>query len=269
VATTPLILVVNPQIAARSVKDLIALAKAPGAKFNYAAPGVGSLGHLAGELFKSMTGCEMLHVPYKGAGPALTDLIGGQVHVLFDNLPSSIGHIKGGKIRAHFVPVDQAAGPYYDALHVEPVLRPIGEDLEHNQCAGRGKLQSYAGDNLFGTCRSDGLVLEWKRPEGYIERYPVARAQQEHAITKREFARTLDPRLERTKQLVDVTKLVADSRVDGEVGIAGEARFTPALDGDAADETETPALSVTKPFDVDRGGEDRIHAVACRCNRAC
>ena len=56
--------------------------------------------HLSGELFKSMTGCNMLHVPYKGAGPALQDLIPGQVHVMFDNLPSSIGHIKGGKLRA-------------------------------------------------------------------------------------------------------------------------------------------------------------------------
>jgi tripartite-type tricarboxylate transporter receptor subunit TctC len=56
--------------------------------------------HLSGELFKSMTGCQMLHVPYKGAGPALTDLMGGQVDVIFDNLPSSVGHIKSGKIRA-------------------------------------------------------------------------------------------------------------------------------------------------------------------------
>jgi tripartite-type tricarboxylate transporter receptor subunit TctC len=65
-----------------------------------ASSGTGTSVHMSGELFKSMTGCDMLHVPYKGAGPALTDLIGGQVHVLFDNLPSSIGHIKGGKLRA-------------------------------------------------------------------------------------------------------------------------------------------------------------------------
>ena len=64
-----------------------------------ASSGSGTSVHLSGELFKSMTGCNMTHVPYKGAGPALTDLIGGQVHVLFDNLPSSIGHIKGGKLR--------------------------------------------------------------------------------------------------------------------------------------------------------------------------
>jgi tripartite-type tricarboxylate transporter receptor subunit TctC len=62
---------------------------------------------LSGELFKSMTGCNMLHVPYKGAGPALTDLMGGQVDVLFDNLPSSINHIKGGKLRALAVTSEQ------------------------------------------------------------------------------------------------------------------------------------------------------------------
>jgi tripartite-type tricarboxylate transporter receptor subunit TctC len=65
-----------------------------------ASSGSGTSVHLSGELFKSMTGCDMVHVPYKGAGPALTELMGGQVHVLFDNLPSSIGHIKGGKLRA-------------------------------------------------------------------------------------------------------------------------------------------------------------------------
>jgi tripartite-type tricarboxylate transporter receptor subunit TctC len=72
-----------------------------------ASSGSGTSVHLSGELFKSMTGCQMLHVPYKGAGPALVDLIAGQVHVLFDNLPSSIGHIKGGRIRALAVTSEQ------------------------------------------------------------------------------------------------------------------------------------------------------------------
>src|SRR5262249_53448659 len=69
-------------------------------KINMASSGSGTSVHLSGELFMSMTGYQMLHVPYKGAGPALTDLMAGQVDVIFDNLPSSIGHIKGGKIRA-------------------------------------------------------------------------------------------------------------------------------------------------------------------------
>src|SRR5437762_3220831 len=84
----------------KSVADFIAYCKANPNKVNMASSGSGTSVHLSGELFKSMTGCQMLHVPYKGAGPALTDLIGGQVHVLFDNLPSSAGHIRGGRIRA-------------------------------------------------------------------------------------------------------------------------------------------------------------------------
>jgi len=75
------------------------VSREPG-KINMASSGSGTSVHLSGELFKSMTGCNMLHVPYKGAGPALTELMGGQVDVIFDNLPSSIGHIKSGKIRA-------------------------------------------------------------------------------------------------------------------------------------------------------------------------
>jgi tripartite-type tricarboxylate transporter receptor subunit TctC len=85
---------------AKTVKEFIDYCKANPGKINMASSGSGTSVHLSGELFMSMTGCRMLHVPYKGAGPALTDLIAGSVHVLFDNLPSSIGHIRGGRIRA-------------------------------------------------------------------------------------------------------------------------------------------------------------------------
>ena len=91
----------------KSVREFIAHCKANPGKINLASSGSGTSVHLSGELFKSMTGCDMLHVPYKGAGPALTDLMGGQVDVLFDNLPSSIGHIKGGKLRALAVTSEQ------------------------------------------------------------------------------------------------------------------------------------------------------------------
>ncbi len=97
---TPNVMEVTNSLPVKNVAEFIAYCKANPGKINMASSGSGTSVHLSGELFKSMTGCEMLHVPYKGAGPALADLIGGQVHVLFDNLPSSIGHIKGGKIRA-------------------------------------------------------------------------------------------------------------------------------------------------------------------------
>ena len=97
---TPNVMEVPPSFPAKTVAEFIAYCKANPGKINMASSGSGTSVHLSGELFKSMTGCQMLHVPYKGAGPALIDLMGGQVHVLFDNLPSSIGHIKSGKLRA-------------------------------------------------------------------------------------------------------------------------------------------------------------------------
>ena len=94
------VMVVNPSFPARTVAEFIAYAKANPGKVNFASAGSGSVAHATGELFKMMTGVEMQHVPYRGAPPALTDLIGGQVHVMFDNIPSSIEHIKGGRLRA-------------------------------------------------------------------------------------------------------------------------------------------------------------------------
>lgn len=97
---SPNVMEVTNNFPAKNVAEFLAYCKANPGKINMASSGAGTSVHMSGELFMYMTGCKMLHVPYKGAGPALTDLIGGQVHVLFDNLPSSIGHIKGGRIRA-------------------------------------------------------------------------------------------------------------------------------------------------------------------------
>ena len=97
---TPNVMEVTNSLPVKTVQEFIAHCKANPGKINMASSGSGTSVHLSGELFKSMTGCDMVHVPYKGAGPALTDLMGGQVHVIFDNLPSSIGHIRAGKLRA-------------------------------------------------------------------------------------------------------------------------------------------------------------------------
>lgn len=99
-ARTPNVMEVTNSLPAKTVGEFIAYCKANPGKLNMASSGSGTSVHLSGELFKSMTGCDMLHVPYKGAGPALAELIAGRVHVLFDNLPSSAGHIKAGSIRA-------------------------------------------------------------------------------------------------------------------------------------------------------------------------
>ncbi len=97
---TPNVMTVTNSMPVKTVAEFIAHCKANPGKVNMASSGSGTSVHLSGELFKHMTGCNMLHVPYKGAGPALTDLIAGQVQVFFDNLPSSAAHIRGGRIRA-------------------------------------------------------------------------------------------------------------------------------------------------------------------------
>jgi tripartite-type tricarboxylate transporter receptor subunit TctC len=97
---TPLVVEVNPSVPVQTIPELIAYAKANRGKLNLATPGIGTPPHVAGELFKMMAGVDMVHVPYRGTGPMLTDLIAGQVQVAFDPLPASIQHIRAGKLRA-------------------------------------------------------------------------------------------------------------------------------------------------------------------------
>jgi tripartite-type tricarboxylate transporter receptor subunit TctC len=97
---TPNILVVNPSVPANSVGELLALARAKPGTLNYASTGTGSSNHLSMELFKSMTNTDIVHVPYKGSAPAVTDLLGGQINIMFDNTPNVLPHIRAGKMRA-------------------------------------------------------------------------------------------------------------------------------------------------------------------------
>lgn len=100
IARVPNVMEVNPSVPARTVRDFVAYAKANPNKLNMASAGSGTASHVSGELFKMMTGVNLVHVPYRGSGPALTDLLGGQVQVMFDNMASSIQHIKEGRLRA-------------------------------------------------------------------------------------------------------------------------------------------------------------------------
>lgn len=93
------VLVVNTDVKANTVAELVALIRAQPGKFSFASSGSGSTVHLSGEMFKSMLNLDLVHVPYKGSGPAMTDLIGGQVQLMFDNIPSAISHIRAGKLR--------------------------------------------------------------------------------------------------------------------------------------------------------------------------
>jgi len=121
-ARTPLVMEVNPSVPAKTVPELIALAKANPGKLNMASGGIGTPQHVSGELFKLMAGVNMQHVPYRGAALALTDLIGGQVQVMLDTIPASIEFIRAGKL--HALAVTSAT-----RLEILPDLPPIGDVL--------------------------------------------------------------------------------------------------------------------------------------------
>jgi tripartite-type tricarboxylate transporter receptor subunit TctC len=118
----PNVIVVNPSVPAKTVPELIAYAKASPGKISMASAGIGSGPHVAGELFKMMAGVNMVHVPYRGGGPALTDLLGGQVQVYFPTTVSSIGYIRAGRLRALAVTTATRS----DAL---PDIPTVGEFL--------------------------------------------------------------------------------------------------------------------------------------------
>ena len=94
------VLVLHPSVPAKSVKEVIALAKSQPGRLNFASSGAGTSIHMSGAMFLHLTGTDMIHIPYKGSGPAVSDLLGGQVMMMFDNIPSSLPHIKAGKLRA-------------------------------------------------------------------------------------------------------------------------------------------------------------------------
>jgi tripartite-type tricarboxylate transporter receptor subunit TctC len=132
------LLVANPNFPANNVKELIAYAKANPGKINYGSSGNGTSVHLAMELFKSMTQTYMLHIPYKGSAPVVSDLIGGQVDIMFDNMPNVIGHVRAGKMKAFAVSTPQRSSqapeipavaetvPGYEQIAWFGVLAPAG-----------------------------------------------------------------------------------------------------------------------------------------------
>jgi tripartite-type tricarboxylate transporter receptor subunit TctC len=122
IAATPNVIEVNPSFPARDYKSFIAELKKNPDKYSYASPGTGSITHMQMELFKAQTGTSIVHVPYKGAGPALNDVVGGQVLILFDNLPSSLPFIKQGRL----IPIVVAAEKRVAALPDVPTLGEVG-----------------------------------------------------------------------------------------------------------------------------------------------
>ena len=130
----PQVMEVNPSFPAKTLPELIAYAKANPGKINFASAGSGSVAHVTAELFKMMAGVNMQHVPYRGAAPALTDLLGGQVHLMFDNMPSSIEHIRAGRLR----PLAVTATARLEGLPDVPTVADFLPGFETSAWAGIG-----------------------------------------------------------------------------------------------------------------------------------
>jgi tripartite-type tricarboxylate transporter receptor subunit TctC len=142
ISRNTLVMVVHPSVPAKTVPEFIAYAKANPRKLNMASPGNGSPNHVSGELFKMMTGVDMVHVPYRSGGPALTDLLGGQVQVMFPAIVSSIEYIRAGRLRALAV----TAATRSDAL---PDIRTVAEFV-----------LDYEASNWFGVCAPNAIPAE-------------------------------------------------------------------------------------------------------------
>jgi len=151
----PQVMEVNPSFPAKTVPEFIAYAKAHPGEISFASAGNGSVAHVTGELFKMMTGVNMLHVPYRGAPPALTDLIAGQVHVMFDNVPSSIEHIRAGRLR----PLAVTATTRLEALPDVPPLGDFVPGFETSAWAGIGAPKNTPAEIIDTLNREINAVL--------------------------------------------------------------------------------------------------------------
>jgi tripartite-type tricarboxylate transporter receptor subunit TctC len=180
VAVVPNMLVVHPSVPVKTVKELIALAKAQPGRISFASSGNGTSIHLSAELFKFMAGVDMLHVPYKGSGPALADLIGGQVNIMFDNMPSSLPLVKAGKLRAIAVTTAQrspalpdlptmaeAGLPGYEAAAWFGVLAPAGTPREVIMRLNGAIVKALATPEMREKLAGQGAVAIGDTPEHF------------------------------------------------------------------------------------------------------
>ena len=208
VAGVPNVMVMNTEKAAQlginSVPDFIKYAKANPGKFSMASSGNGTSIHLAGELFKSRTGIFMTHIPYRGSGPALLDLIGGNVDVMFDNLPSAMPQIKGGKLKAFAVTSAQRSTAMPELPTVEEA----------------GKLKGFEASSWFGLLAPAGTPPEIvSRIQQEIAKALATPAIKEKMLaqgaipsgnTPQEFAKLIDSEITKWAQVVKVSGAKVD-----------------------------------------------------------
>ncbi|NYT25680.1 tripartite tricarboxylate transporter substrate binding protein [Alcaligenaceae bacterium] len=201
VAMVPNLLVVNPERPYRTVQEIIEYAKANPGAIAFASSGNGSSIHLSGELFKQMTGVDMLHVPYRGSAPAVTDLLGGQVDIMFDNMPSAIQHVRSGTLvpiavtpaeRSPELPeiptVAEAGVPGYEATSWFGMFAPAGTPDEIVKLLNEAIVEGLRDPGVIEKFKAQGAVVHSETPESFAE-FIAAENEKWSAVVKASGAR--------------------------------------------------------------------------------
>jgi tripartite-type tricarboxylate transporter receptor subunit TctC len=188
ITTGPLILTVHPSVQAKSMKELIALARAKPGTLNFGSSGSGTFSHLAAELFRQMAKIDIVHIPYKSAGPALTDLLGNQIQIFFGSGPSTAGHIRAGRLRGLAVTTAQRSPALPDLPAIGEVLPGYAADFWFGMWAPAGTPKTIVSRLNQSIVRilKEPQVLERLRTDGYD---PVGSTPEEFArIIARDIA---------------------------------------------------------------------------------
>jgi len=204
VARVPQVIVVNPQrIPARDFKEFLALVKANPGKYNYASAGNGTSHHLAGELFKLQTKTFITHIPYRGAGPALQDLMSGSADVMFDGLGSSANHIKGGRIKALMVSGNKRNAAFPDVPAAAEVGLPdYTVTTWYGIWAPKGTpqdVQTHVADEVRKAIQTEELKAIWAQQGAEFPN-----------LTQQQFALFIDGEVKRWAQVVKASNVKAD-----------------------------------------------------------
>ena len=202
IGSNQLALVVHPSVQAKSVAELVALAKAKPGSVNFASAGTGSTAHLAGELFKYLAAIDIVHVPYKGAGPALTELIGGQVQMLITGYPGALPHIKSGKLRAL-----GATGP--KRMIAAPDLPTIGETVKgYDVTSSYGLLLPARAPQAIVARLHREMAALVKNPQ--VQEKLIALGFEPEGNTPAEFAAQMRSELAKWAKVIKAAKIVVE-----------------------------------------------------------
>jgi tripartite-type tricarboxylate transporter receptor subunit TctC len=202
IGSNQLALVTHPSVQAKNVAELVALAKAKPGTVNFASAGTGSTAHLAGELFKSLAAINIVHVPYKGAGPAMADLIGGQVHMLITGYPGALPHIKSGRLRALGVTGAKR-------LAAAPDLPTIGETIKgYDVTSSYGVLLPVRAPKSIVARIHNEIAAIVKKPD--VQEKLVALGFEPEGNRPAEFAAQIRSELEKWAKVVKIANVTLE-----------------------------------------------------------